>query len=207
MSRFWKIFFVLSMLFMTTALFYSSHFATYVVQISVEPRSSPGIEMRRDKVIVFSNGEEAIFFDIAGDLYDSVISKVSLSLRDPKRGEFEKQENLNVSGGHFLRTVQFGSADNPITSDQNYPYIIDSGDDNSRLSEGNIQLQVKGIISGISQLWMNIIAGIGLLASVLQVIMFLRTEGKSRNRNPALLVEPAAMDGLNSTGEERKHET
>ena len=187
MRLFWKTLLLLSTLFIAVMLTYFSIVPTYVLQISVEPRSSQEIEMRRDKVVVINSGKEPIFLDIAGDVSKPTLSEVSLSVRDPKHAEFKKQGAFKVSRGSFLGTVQLGSAETRITSDENYTYIIESGDDKSRLSEGNIQVQVKAVISGTSQWWMTIIAGMGLLASVLQIISFLRSEGQLRNRNPALL--------------------
>lgn len=172
MSLFRKIILLLSVLSLAVVLTCLSFFPSYVLQISVEPRSPKGLEMRRDKVIVISNGKEPVFFDIAGDVYNPNISKVLLSVRPPNKAEFEKRGDFRVSKGSFLGTVQLGSAESPITSDENYPYTIDSGDDNSRLSEGNIQVQVKAVISYTSRGWMLIIAGIGLLASALQIFQF-----------------------------------
>lgn len=190
MSLFWKIILLLSMLFIAVALTYLSLAPSYVLQISVEePRPSKRLEIRRDKIIVISNGKEPNFFDIAGDVYNPNISKVSLSMRQPKEVEFKKQGDFKVSNGSFLGTVQLGSAERPIISDENYPFIIDSGDDNSRLSEGNIQVQVKAVISYTSQGWMYIIAGIGLLASWLQVYQFFTQRGevaKSHEDSPKI---------------------
>jgi hypothetical protein len=200
-----KIPLLLSLFFVSVMVAYYSIFPTYVLQISIDPHSSQDIQLRRDKVVVINSGKEPLFFDIAGEVFRPTLLEVSLSMRDPKHPEFKKQGDFKVSRGSFLGTVQLGSAETPIISDQDYPYIIESGDDKSRLSEGSIQVQVKAVISGTSQWWMRIIAGIGLLASVLQIISFIRSEWK-RNRNPTLLGEPVALDGLNSTAEKITHE-
>jgi len=207
MPRLWKILLLLSTLFVAGMVSYFSLVPTYVLQISVEPRSSHEIEMRRDKIVVINNGKEPIFFDVAGDVSKPTLSEVSLSVRDPKHPEFKKIGDFKVSRGSFLGTVQLGSEETPVTSDQNYTYTIESVDDKSRLSEGNIQVQVKAVISGTSQWWMIIIAAMSLLASPLQVISFLGSELKFRKRNPPLLEEPLAIDGLNSPEKETTHQT
>src|SRR5258707_3695424 len=117
MSLFRKIVLLLSVLSLALVLTFLSFFPSYVLQISVEPRSPKGIEMRRDKVIVISDGKEPVFFEIAGDVSNPNISKVSLNVRHPKERDFENRGDFRVSKGSFLGTVQLGSAASPITLD------------------------------------------------------------------------------------------
>jgi hypothetical protein len=170
-----KIIVFVSVFSITAVLAYLSVFPSYVLQVSVEPRSSKGLEMRRDRTVVISNGKEPIFLDIGGDVSNPNISKVSLSVRDPNNVQFEKRGEFKVSKGSFLGTVQLGSREDPVADDEDYPYVIDSADDNSRLSEGSMQVRVKAIISYLnrgSMVLMAVIGGIGLLASALQIYQF-----------------------------------
>lgn len=184
MSLFLKIIIVLLMFVVTSVSAYLYFFPSYsyVLQISVEPRSGiSGIEMRRDKVVVISKGKEPIFFDIAGEVKPS-ISKVSLWMHPPNQPD-QKRGDFDVSKGSFLGTVQLGSAESPITSDENYSYKIDDFyNKNDWLSEGNIQVQVKAVISGTNPLIMIIIGAIGLLASVLQILQFFAQPRSLRNQ-------------------------
>jgi hypothetical protein len=170
-----KIIVFVSAFSITAVLAYLSVFPSYVLQVSVEPRSSKGLEMRRDRTVVISNGKEPIFLDIGGDVSNPNISKVSLSVRDPNNVQFEKRGEFKVSKGSFLGTVQLGSREDPVADDEDYPYVIDSADDNSRLSEGSMQVRVKAVISYLnrgSMVLMAVIGGIGLLASALQIYQF-----------------------------------
>jgi hypothetical protein len=148
---------------------------SYVLQIWVERRS--GIEMRRDKEVFISNGKGPIFYDIASADVNPSIQKVSLRVRSPIESDFEKPRDLSVSRGSFLGTVPLGSAENPITSDEDYTYEIHDAADpggNSRLSEGSIHVKVKAVISDTSPSIMIMIGALGLLASLLQILEFFK---------------------------------
>lgn len=190
MSRYWKFLLVLPALFMAVGLLYLSQVPSYVLQIWVDPRS--GIEMRRDKVVAISNGKEPIFYDIGGDVSPSM-SRVSLRLRRQNEPDFEKPLDINVSRGSFLGTVKLGSAESPITSDENYTYEIDDATGKSRLSDGTIHVQVKAI-SGTSPLVMITVGGIGLLASSLQILQFFtqRRSMRSHEKTPESVRDEAS---------------
>lgn len=178
MSRYWKVFLVLPAFFIALGLLYLSQVPSYLLQIWVDPR--PGIEMRRDKMVAISNGKEPIFYDIGGDVTPS-ISRVSLRIRRQDEPDFEKPLDINVSRGSFLGTVKLGSAEKPITSDENYTYEIEDANGKSRLSDGAIHIQVKAI-SGTSPWVMITLGGIGLLASFLQILQFFTQRRSWRNQ-------------------------
>jgi hypothetical protein len=156
----------------TAVLAYLSFCPSYVLQVSVEPRSSKGLEIRRDKTVIISDGKEPIFLDIAGDISNPNISKVSLSIRDPNNVQFQKRGEFKVSQGSFWGTVQLGSKEDPIVGDKDYPYMIDSADDNSRLSEGSVQIRETAVISYLNRGWMIVMAIMGALASALEIYNF-----------------------------------
>jgi len=173
MSRSWKIsLFVLS-LFMMGMFFYLAVSPTYVLQISVQPRfSSRTITMSTDKEIGAYEGSAPIFYDIAGSLTDPNIRKVVLRVYPPDQAEEIYKNEADVSNGIFFRRVPLGSAKTLATGDTSYTYILDSAADQSHLSEGSIQVQVKAFVYGTSQVFLIIISALGLLASLLQIVQF-----------------------------------
>jgi hypothetical protein len=158
--------------FITGVLVYLSLRPSYVLQVSVEPRSSRGLEIRRDKTVIISDGKEPIFLDITGDVSNPNISRVSLSMRDPNNVQFEKRGEFRVSQGSFWATVQLGSREAPIVGDRDYPYLIDSADDNSRLSEGSVQIRQTAVISYLNRGLTIVMTVMGVLASLLEIVNF-----------------------------------
>lgn len=168
----WRFLLIIPALLMAAGCIYLSIVPNHVLEISVVPRSG-SIRMRDDKVVVISEDNGPIFFEISGDVNPS-IPKVTLKVRAPSKPDFEECGDFVVSQSKFLGTVKCVGSEIPITGSQNYPYQIESTSDKTRLSEGNIQVRGMAVISASSQFFLVIIGSFGLLASVLQIIQFFK---------------------------------
>ena len=182
MSLILKVTVLVLALIITGFLLYFSLSPIYVLQLSVEPSYMKGVELRRDKVIFIYNSREPIFFDVAGSVDNPNLSDISLRIRGPKDSDFRELRPFKVLNGTFIEPVPLGSVESPIINEVNYTYDLYSKQDNSRLSEGHIQLRVMADILGTVPWWMVIIGGIGLLASFLQVAQFVYTKGDAESR-------------------------
>ena len=153
----------------TIPLIYFSLQPVYLVKIYIQPRKQDEVKLARSKIETYQEGRGPIYFDVDGYVDDKAIGKTFLSVRPASESEwYFNKEGFPVTDGAFLGTVQLGSATWPLTQDTNYSYKFTSLNQNGPiLGEGEIDAHVRPLSSANPVL----IAVIGLVASILQIIL------------------------------------
>ncbi len=153
----------------TIPLIYFSLEPVYLVKIYMQPRKQDGVKFTSNKIETYQEGRGPVYFDVDGYVDDKTIEKAFFSVRPANESEwYTLKEGFQVKDGFFLGTVQLGSAQWPVTQDADYSYKFTSlNRQGPILGEGDIDVHVRPLSSANPLL----IAGIGVVASILQIIL------------------------------------
>jgi hypothetical protein len=166
-----KVFLLLFTLAITGMVTYWAVMPTYVLQIYVDPRNSSDdhIKMDEDKLIRFYEKGQPLIIDVRGSITGIVASQLLLSIRQPD-SVTTTSYTIPVSANFFSKAIQLVSMDGSISHEEIYHYELKVVSNESVLSEGDIQVQVKAVISGTNPWFMVITCALGFMASVMQII-------------------------------------
>jgi hypothetical protein len=153
-----------SALFITIPLVYLAFSPINLIHVQVRPVQNYGTRILSTDILMRSATTTVVYFDFKALVDSSSISKIRLSIRPSAESEWYEQEYV-VAQGLAMGVAQLGSEKFPVKQREQYTFRLTSTD-GSMLSDGQIQAEVDHIAG--SENW--IIGGIGILASVLQII-------------------------------------
>lgn len=152
-------------LFVTAPLLYLALKPINLINVQVRPLHNNAVRILSADTVVRSDNTNVVFFEFRALVEDESIKEVKLSIRASGEPIYNEQQKPHVSNGFVLVTAQLGSTEYPIRQTEDYNYLL-MKDDNNILSEGRINVQVEQIAG--SETWL--IAGIGIFASLLQIL-------------------------------------
>lgn len=153
-------------LLVTLPLLYLALNPVYIVHINIQPNILKGIQLTCKDIITQPDGNGVVYFDVRGNIQDRSLTKVQMLIRPyPENKRYPLSADFTVSDGYLIGTAQLGSSEWPVYKDEKYTFQIKTID-GVLLSEGNLLATVKPIAGG--DRWL--IIGIGLLASILQIL-------------------------------------
>ena len=156
--------------FITLLLVYFLLSPTRLVRIWVHQGEHHGITLYTRQVIT-SVDHGAVSFEIDGQLEDARVSPVTLSIRAPRIGAyFNQAEGYAVMEKRFFVTVHLCSQNSPLVPDEPYIFMVLSRQ-GKPIAEGDILAHVYLVAAPSSWFF----GALGVLASVLQVILFFFT--------------------------------
>lgn len=165
-----RIFLLVLTLIITFLVTYWSLVPKYLLQIQVDPRkSSAYIKMDEINMIHFYEAGKPIFIRMRGEITDPVVSNMLLTVEPPDSMQL-RSYNIEVSAPFFSMNVGLFFKEKSISQEMVYHYEIRAMNSKALLSEGDILVEVKAIISGTSPWFMIITSAIGFIASIMQVI-------------------------------------
>jgi hypothetical protein len=148
----------------TGPLVWLSLMPVLLVVVEVRPRSENGARVLSTTTLLRTDGSGPAFLDIRALLDDENVSAVDLALRPALEDHFYSQSSLSVSGRLALGTAQLGSSEWPLRRDEQFTYRLSAN--GSIVSEGEITTTVYRIAGSDPR----VIAGIGILASLMQIL-------------------------------------
>lgn len=175
----------------TFLLTYVALVPTYVLQIHVNPRINitPQVEVTEETIISFYNGDEPIIIDLAGKINNPVIPRLLLEIRSPASMESQTSV-IPVSGAYLSTPIQVISRAGSITHGSSYSYKLYSMNNNLMVSGGNIEVEIKAVISGASPWFMFVTSFLGLLAAFMQTIDLSRQYIQNKKSQNAQTTNP-----------------
>ncbi len=168
---------VATVILVTLPLLYFSLRPVYMVDISIQPTILRGVMLFSRNIHTKPNNNGVVFFDVDGYVENPSISRVMFSLKPASDRIWYAQGEYEVSKGIFLGTAQLGSEEWPVRHDEQQSFRLISSD-STLLSQGNLFTRVQPV-AGADQ-WL--IAAIGLLASVLQILSFFFSNRKTERK-------------------------
>lgn len=170
-----KIIVIAAAAFVTAPLLYYAMHPVHIVHIFMQPKILNGMTLFSNKIITRPDSNGIVFFDMDGYIEDPSIIRIIISIKPCSKPDWYEGNYSKVPRGIFLGTARLGTAQWPVTNDEEseYSYKLVSSD-GILLSQGNILARVETVAGG-NQL---LIVAIGLLASVLQILSLLLFSNK-----------------------------
>jgi hypothetical protein len=138
---------------------------TLLVEVLVEPTSGSQGQAVTRRVVTQPDSNGVVFWELRVQL-PKPAQDVQLELRPETERRFYRQSpGVPLSDGVLAFVVQLGSPEWPVRDDQRYSFRFMSSDGESLL-DGEVLARVRPIAG--STPW--VVASIGLLASVLQIL-------------------------------------
>ena len=152
-------------LLVTGPLLYLALSPINLINIEVRPLQSKGARILSADIVIRSKTASIIFFDFRALVESPSTAKVKLSIRPSSESTWYQQTEYDVRDSFVLGTAQLGSKDYPVKHTEHYSYRLEAPD-GTLLSDGRIEAAVDQIAGGEG--W--VLAGIGLFASLLQIL-------------------------------------
>lgn len=153
-------------------LLYFSVLPTSLVRIDILPSSLNAVRILTTSTVSERESRGAVYFEFRALASNPAVKNVSIAIRPYIVREWFQAHDVTVSDGLILSTLQLGSAEYPMGKHAQFAYKLQA-DTNNVLSEGIIKATSESVAGG--QPWL--IAAIGLIASIIQVLTIVLTSG------------------------------